>query len=194
MNGAAASELVLALACAAIIWRHAGKRPGIVVAVGLIGAAAALGTVRLSGLDVLLGPHRFAAMLAACAGFPLLGFSIRYPDDPIAAQAAGAGRFVVLLGGLGAVVTMAGVAAWGPALSLIAVLAVLWTLVSAREAVGIAGAAIMLAVMLATLVGRHDLFNPAVVLHLGLAAGLTMVCLHGAEFKQRSIASPSPRG
>lgn len=194
MNGGAASDLLLALVCAAIVWRQRRERPGVALAAGLIGLAAMIGTLRLSGMESLVGPHRFFSMLAATAGFPLLGFALRYPDDPVAARATGAWRFAVLAGGLGVGLTVSGLTAWGPALSLLAVLVILVTMAAARQLWRLLGALLMLAGMLMTLAGERAPIETTVALHLGLALGLVLLCLPLPKFKPRSIASLSPRG
>jgi hypothetical protein len=186
MIGNAASDFVLALAC---VWIMQTRRqqPGLVVAAFLIGLAASLGVLRYSGVEVLPGPHQFASALSACAAFPLLAYALRYPDDPIAAQLTGAIRFALLLGGLGIGLTVAGVSQWGPAVAVISALVIAWTMVAARNPVGTAGAALLLAGMAATVIGRAGnavpLFNPVVVLHLCLAAGLAALAI-GSLSKQ----------
>ena len=178
MTGAAASDLVLALVCGFIIWRSA-DRPGIAVAVGLIGLAALLGSIRLSGVDALLGVHRFASLASAAAGFPLLAFSLRWPDDPMAARWAGAGRFALIVGGLGVAITLTLLPLWGQGAALLATLLILLTMLAARNRMGLAGALALLAGMVATLPGMlpPGPLDSATVLHLGLAAGLALLCL-----------------
>lgn len=195
MTPAAASDLLLALVCGLVIWRRRGDRPGIAVAAGLIGLAALLGSVRLSGVDALLGVHRFAALLSAAAGFPLLAFALRWPDDPMAARWSGAGRFALIVGGLGVAITLTLLPAWSQGLTLVATLLILWTMAAARQPAGIAGALALLAGMVATLPGvLPPGTDTTTLLHLGLALGLGLLCLPLPKLKPRSIASPTPRG
>ena len=110
MNPDALSDLVLLLVCAAILWFHLRQRPAVAVAAGLIGLAACLGVLRYSGWAEMLGPHRFTSLLAACAAFPLLASGLRWPDAPLATRGAAVGRFVLVVGGVGIVLTLAGLA------------------------------------------------------------------------------------
>jgi hypothetical protein len=112
MNPDALSDLVLLLVCAAILWFHLRQRPAVAVAAGLIGLAACLGVLRYSGWAEMLGPHRFTSLLAACAAFPLLASGLRWPDAPLATRGAAVGRFVLVVGGVGIVLTLAGLALW----------------------------------------------------------------------------------
>lgn len=179
MNPAAASDLLLALVCGLVIWRLRGDRPGIAVAVGLIGLAALLGSVRLSGVGALLGVHRFASLVSAAAGFPLLAFALRWPEDPMAARWAGAGRFALITGGLGVAITLTLLPLWGQGAALLATLLILVTMLAARNRRGLAGALALLAGMVATLPGMlpPGPLDSTTVLHLGLAAGLALLCL-----------------
>ena len=191
-NGA--SDAVLALACGWLVLRP-GHRPGLAVAALLIGLAATLGTLRFAGLEVLAGPHRFASLVSACAAFPLLALALRWPDDPFAARLAGATRLALLLGGIGAGLTVAGVSQWGPVVAALSALAILATMVAARDAAGIAGGLLLVVGMGATIVGAAMGFNATPVLHLCLAAGL-LALAHAAagQFKPRSIAQAHPPG
>ena len=113
MNPDALSDLVLLLVCAAILWFHLRQRPAVAVAAGLIGLAACLGVLRYSGWAEMLGPHRFTSLLAACAAFPLLASGLRWPDAPLATRGAAVGRFVLVVGGVGIVLTLAGLVGAG---------------------------------------------------------------------------------
>jgi hypothetical protein len=175
MSGNAASDLVLALACFWVVVTQWRRHPGLGLAALLIGVAATLGVLRFSGVEVLAGAHRFASLLSACVGFPLLAWSLCWPADPIAATMKGASRFALLVGGVGVGATVLGLSLWGQAMALIAGLVIAVTMVQRREAVGIAGAVALLGAMAAAGAGKAAPFNTTVVLHLGLALALLLL-------------------
>ncbi len=190
MNGAGASDLVLALVCAGVIASQRQARPGVALAAGLVGLAAALGVLRFSGVEMMTGPNKFASLLSAVAAFPLLAFCVRYPASRPALHFGAAVRPVLILVAVGVGVTMAGAAQWGAALSLLSVLVLLATLALRRNLLGSIGALVLLGGMLATLAGRGGMLvgrgdalaiNPVVVLHLGLAAGLALLAAGTAQ-------------
>lgn len=100
MNGDALSDLILAFTCGWIAAREYGKRPGIAIAVMIIGIAAVLGIFRFAGFEWAFGPHAFSSTFAALAGTVLLAFSLNWPEDPIARNTIAATRFALILGAL----------------------------------------------------------------------------------------------
>lgn len=175
MNGNAASDLVLALVCGWVVATKMARQPGLGLAALLIGVAAALGVLRFSGLEAVAGAHRFASLVAACAGFPLLAWAVRWPDDPIAATAAGASRAALLAGGIGVGATVLGLAAWGQGVAAISALVIVVTVLQRREAAGIAGASALVVALGAAATGKAAPFDATVVLHLGMAAALGLL-------------------
>jgi hypothetical protein len=175
MNGNAASDLVLALVCGWVVATQWQRQPGLGLAALLIGVAATLGVLRFSGVEALAGAHRFASLLSACAGFPLLAWSLRWPADPIAATMKGASRFALLVGGVGVGATVLGLAIWGQAMALVSGLVIAVTMGQRREPAGIAGAVALLVAMAAAGAGKAAPFNATVVLHLGLALALVLL-------------------
>ena len=145
MNADAVSDLVLAVVCGWQFGHHLRHRPGIAVAVALIGLAACLGVVHFSGFAVASGPHRFASLVAACAAFPLLAWSLRWPDDPVATQRRSAAYWATLLGAIGVAATVSGVEQWGQVVPGAAAITILWTMLHARSRMGILGAILLLA-------------------------------------------------
>ncbi len=177
MNGDAFSDLVLLLVCAALAWRSRATRPALAVALGLIGFAAFLGVLRFSGVPLVLGPHRFASLLAACAAFPLLASALRWPDAPLATRPTATGRFVVVWGGIGVALTLAGVGLWSQVVPGVSALVICWTVVQQRPAWGKLGALLLVGSFVVAATGRPDtlylgLFNSTQALHYLLAAGL----------------------
>lgn len=177
MNGNAASDLVLALVCGWVVATRMARQPGLGLAALLIGVAAALGVLRFSGLEALAGAHRFASLVSACAGFPLIAWAVRWPADPIAATGKGASRAALLAGGIGVGATVLGLAAWGQAVALVSGLVIAVTAVQRRDVAMVAGAAALLVAMGAAAMGKAAPFNTTVVLHLGLAAALVLLAL-----------------
>ena len=175
MNGAAASDLVLALVCGWLVGTRMAKQPGLGLAALLMGLAATLGTLRFSGVEMLAGPHRFASLLSAVAAFPLLAWVLRWPDDPIATSFAGASRAVLFAGGIGIAVTVFGVAGWSPGVALASTALIAATMVQRRSVNGLAGAAAMIVGMVAAAARTMLPFDATVVLHLGLAAALVLL-------------------
>jgi hypothetical protein len=175
MNGNAASDLVLALVCGWVVATRFRHQPGFGLAALLIGVAATLGVLRFSGVEALVGAHRFASLVSACAGFPLLAWSVRWPADPIAATGKGASRFALLVGGIGVGATVLGMPIWGQGMALLSGLVIAVTAVQRREAAGIAGAVALLVAMAAAGAGKAAPFNTTVVLHLGLALALGLL-------------------
>jgi hypothetical protein len=64
---------------------------------------------------------------AACGAFPLLAFSLRFSDHPLAHQLAGSLRFVFIVGGLGSLVSLVGFTLWSQAAPALSAFWLLWT-------------------------------------------------------------------
>jgi len=180
MNADAFSDLVLLLVCAAIAWRDLRARPAIAIGAGLIGFAALLGVLRFSGVTDVLGPHRFASLLSACCAFTLIAAGLRWPDAPLARRAAAAGRFVVIVGGVGVALTVAGVGLWSQLVPGLSALLIVITAVQQRSAPAMAGALLLVGSFVVAALGKQDslylgLFNSTQALHYLLAAGLALL-------------------
>lgn len=182
MNLDALSDLVLLLVCVALIWRTHRTRNAVRVALGLIGAAALLGVLRFSGVALVWGPHRFFSLLAACAAFPLLAAALRWPDAPLSCRATAAGRFVVVVGGIGVGCTVAGLALWSQVVPGVSALLILWTALWQRSALALTGALVLAASFAVAANPKPDalylaLFNGTQALHYLLASGLVLLVL-----------------
>ena len=180
MNADAFSDLVLLLVCAAIAWRDWRGRPAIAIGALLIGIAAFLGVLRFSGVDALLGPHRFFSMLSACVAFTLIAAGLRWPDAPLATRMAAAGRFVVVFGGLGVGLTALGVALWKDLVPGVSALVIVVTAFQQRSPRAIAGALLLVAsFVVAALYAKINPYlsplNSTQALHYLLAAGLALL-------------------
>ena len=182
MNADALSDLVLLLVCGAVMWFHLRERPALAVAVGLVGLAACLGVARYSGWGEMLGPHRFASLLAACAAFPLLAAGLRWPDAPLATRATAVGRFVLVVGGVGIALTLSGVSLWRDVVPGVSALVIAWTVVQQRNVWGMAGTLALLGSFGVAATGKADsnylgLFNTVQLMHYTLALGLALLAV-----------------
>jgi len=184
MNADAFSDLVLAAVCAWLFKRNLRPRPGVAVSMALIGLAACLGVFDFSGVGALVGPHHFTSLVAACAAFPLLAWSLRWPEDPVANRLRTAGVGAVLLGAIGVAASVAGVKLWGQVVPGAAAMGILWTTGRSRSRLGLLGAVLLLASFAATLGSPATRFGDWIswvqVLHYLLAAALlALVGSHG---------------
>jgi hypothetical protein len=145
MNADAFSDLALALICALVFFRRIRDMPGLAIPALLVGVAACFGVLRFSGVAVVLGPHRYASLFAACAAFPLLAYALRFPDDPIARRLTAASRLAFLLGGTGVAAVVLGAGKWGDVAAALSALAILWTMLFARDSLRLFGALALIA-------------------------------------------------
>ena len=189
MNADALSDLVLLLVCGTIVWFHRRERPALAVAAGLIGLAACLGVFRYSGWAEMLGPHRFASLLAACAAFPLLAAGLRWPEAPLATRATAVGRFVLIVGGGGIALTLSNVALWRDVVPGVCALVIAWTAVQQRNTWGLAGTLALLGSFVVAATGKADsnylgLFNTVQLMHYTLALALALLAVGATRTPQ----------
>ena len=180
MNADALSDAVLALVTFSIAARLTRPHPALGTGCLLIGLAAAVGVLRYSGIDAALGPHRFFAIIAAGAGFPLLAIAVRWPHDPIAGHATAAARFAVIAGGVGVAMELAGAGLWRQVVPALAVGLMLLTVLTTPHGPRTSG---VLLITLALSCAAAGLTLPvlglsaAALLHYALAAGLALLAL-----------------
>ncbi len=181
MNGDALSDLLLAVVALSLAWRQAsykpGPRPGIALAMALIGVAAACGVLRYAGYAPALGPHRFFSLLAASAGLPLLAASIVWPEAALARRAAAAVRFVILIGGIGVLmVAVLNLALWSDAAAALSAGLLLANALQRRSGLAIVAS---LALMTGFVISASGLvvgpFNALQGLHILLVLSLSMM-------------------
>jgi hypothetical protein len=154
MTPDAFSDLVLALVCAVLAHRcRADGRGGVAVACLLIGIAALLGVLRFSSWEPLAtavgGAHRFASLVAAVAGFPLLAFSLASPGSALARHAGGAWWLAFPIGGFGIAAWLLGFKAWAQLAPLASATVIAWMVLrhgaGGRRWTGLAGVLLLVA-------------------------------------------------
>lgn len=186
MNPDALSDLVLLLVALPIAIRQMRARPALAIGALLIALAAGWGVLRFNAVEMALGPHRFFSLLAACAGYPLLALAVRWPDDPIAQRITAAGRFVLIAGGIGVVLTLAHVELWRQLLPVLSVLAITLTAIKRRAPLLIIGALTLIASMTVAVMGAAGPLTIGPMshiqwLHYLMALGLICLSLAPAE-------------
>ena len=65
MNADAISDLILAVVAFSIAFVQLRQRPALAIGCGLIGLAAAIGTLHYQYAELFAGPHRFTGLVAA---------------------------------------------------------------------------------------------------------------------------------
>lgn len=177
MNGDALSDLLLAAVGLAFAWRLLAQRPGLAIGMGLIGLAAGFGVLRFSGFEAMLGPHRFASLLAGCAGLPLIAASIRWPNDSLATRASAAAYFAAIVGALGAVlVAVVQFGWWAQLVPAVSALLLLLTAVQQRQRLAILGSGLLIGGFAGSATGM--VIGPLTsiqLLHILLASGLGLL-------------------
>jgi len=103
MTPEGATDLVLALTCAALVWRQYRHSAGLGVAWGALGLAASFGVARFGGAPWAVGPHQFTVLVASTAAIPLLAWCLRWPTS-LPSQQPRAASLALLFGGAGGVI------------------------------------------------------------------------------------------
>jgi hypothetical protein len=140
MNPDALSDLVLLLVCAAILWFHLRQRPAVAVAAGLIGLAGLPGCAAVFGLgrDAGATPFHQPAGRLCCVSVacirPALGRMRRWPH-----VARRSGVLCWSWGGVGIVLTLAGLVLWSQVVPGVCALVIAWTAVQQRNTWGMRG-------------------------------------------------------
>jgi hypothetical protein len=177
MSGDAISDLVLAAVGAFLYVANRGRRPGIALACGTIGVAAALGVACYLGVTEAVGPHRFLSLMSSCAGLPLLADSLTWPDGEPARTRRGAVLFL-FMGTLLAVLLFAalGFKAWKEILPALSALLLLFGTLRARRVLPLLGAGLLIATFV-LLVGNVSIrpMSADQILHYGLSAALLLM-------------------
>jgi len=87
MNGDAVSDALLALVAGLVAWRLLACHPTAALGGALVAVAAAIGTLAFLGVGWAHGGlHHAAAVIAGCAGLPLLAVGLRWPDSAVATR------------------------------------------------------------------------------------------------------------
>lgn len=175
MNAAALFDGVLALVAFAVAV-YGGRSAAVRLGAVLLGCAAALGSLRFSGLLVLPELHQFASALGGAVGLPLLAIVAVWPAGGVATQRRYTWIFAVTAGAACVlVVVVGGFKLWASAWALLSALAMLAVGLRRRQPLGIAAAACLLAAFAAFLSQLRVLdLQAGDWLHIGMAAGLAL--------------------
>ena len=177
--GYAVSDFFLALACLVIAVRTRHERPGVALACATVGAAACVGVLRFSGLEVV-GAHQFLSLVGGTAALPLLATTFVLPDSKPAENAREASLMLLVCAALGiAFVAGGGYTLWGKALPAASALAIFGGNLYRDRPLGVLGAVVLLATFGAVSSNLTSIAGlaPIEVLHYGMAAAFLLLCL-----------------
>lgn len=208
MTADAFSDLVLFAVCA---WLARVSLPtaracaGLGIAYVLIGLAALLGVLRFSSWslvsDLVQGAHQFASLAAAVGAFPILAYSLAYPDSALARRLSGAWWLTFVVGGMGVAFWILGVKSWA---QVVPALCGLWIATTAvrrwqgrRKWLGVAGVGCLFASFAVVLLmppGTHGsgLLSRTQLLHYSLALALSLI--HSGREQARDARTAPPEG
>lgn len=145
---------------------------------GLLAVAAFLGVLRFSGLYPVPSWHLFFSMLGAASAFPLLAVAIVWPNALATRSTRFAWIFMCVTAVIGVIlVGAAQKRLYADALALLCIIAILVTLVRARQWRGALGSSVMLLALVAFALKLSvgTLLQPGDLLHLGMAFGLLLL-------------------
>jgi hypothetical protein len=199
------SDLVLFAVCIGLaIWNLPARREqaGLGIACLVIGLAALLGVIRFSDWDPYhhraLGPHRFAATFASVGAFPVLAYSLAYPESPLSKRLSGAWWLTFVVGGFGMAIWLLGFKLWA---QIVPVLSGLWIASSIATGyrdrnpwLGTVGIVFLFASFAVTLSGPAavrvlGIFTTTQMFHYFLATALCLIAV--SNTKQRGTAEGS---
>lgn len=193
MTHDAFSDLVLFAACLYLVitnLRPTQQRAGIGVACFWIGCAAALGVLKFSNFSpinqLVTGPHRIVAAIAAVSSFPTLAFSLAYPHSSISRRLGGAWWFTFIIGGLGIAIWLLGAKFWAQVIPAISSISIAYTLLRVRNgkqlwlgifAIASLFASFGVALFMGPTSKALGIFSGTQLLHYFLAIALLLICL-----------------
>ncbi|MBM3963703.1 MAG: hypothetical protein FJ308_01355 [Planctomycetes bacterium] len=193
MTHDAFSDLVLFSVCLyffCINLTPSQQRAGLSIACLWIGLAAGLGVIKFSNFSPMnqwaQGPHRIIAAIAAVSSFPILAFSLTYPNSPIARRMDGAWWFTFIVGGLGIAIWLSGAKIWAqivPAICSVPItIAILGSSKGKQVWLGIlASASLFASFGVALFTGPTtkilNVFSGTQLLHYFLAVAIFLICL-----------------
>lgn len=194
MTPEGATDLVLALTCATLVWRKYSQSPGLGAALAALGLAAGLGVARFGGEAWAVGPHQFMVLVTSTAAMPLLAWCLRWPASLPSLQPRAA-CLALLFGGAGGVIIVGllGFKAWGLLCLLFAVGLLLASAWQRRTPMFALGTLLLIAtgVVQATQPVLAGL-PPAAVLHLLLTAGVALTAGSAAPAQAAPHAANPP--
>lgn len=176
MNAAAGWDALLVLCAFALAWQAGRRAPAIRLGGALLAFAAALGSLRFSGLLPLPTLHQLASALGAAVALPLLATTVVWPAGVVATQRRYAWITAVVAASVCVlVVVVAGWRPWSSAWALGSVLVMLGASTRRRQWWGLVSALCLLAGFAAFLGQVRWLgLQPGDYLHIGMAAGLVV--------------------
>lgn len=176
MTPEGATDLVLALTCAALVWRKFRQSPGLTAALAALGLAASLGVARFGGAAWAIGPHQFFVLVTSTAAIPLMAWCLRWPDSLPSLQPRAA-CLVLLFGGAGGVIIVGllGFKLWSLACLVFAVALLVASAWQRRQPAFALGTLLLIATGVVQATQPVVAGLPAVaLLHLLLAAGVAL--------------------
>lgn len=176
MNAAAFLDGLLALVAFALAVRAGRGLAAVRLGAVLLGMAAALGSLRFSGVLPLPALHQFASALGAGVALPLLAVVVLWPAGEVATQRRYAWIFAITASvACVLIVVVAGFKLWASALALLSAVGMLVVSMRRSQWWAVAAALALLAGFGAFL-GQMRAFDlqPGDYLHIGMAAGLVL--------------------
>jgi lysylphosphatidylglycerol synthetase-like protein (DUF2156 family) len=177
MNWQALFDGILAAVAFGVVVLTAQSKPSLRMACTILGSAAALGTLRFSGLLPLPALHQFVSMLGAGVGLPLLGIAVSQPTSAVATQRRYAWIFAVVAAVICTVLVMvAQLKAWAAVCAVLSALTIVSAGISRRQGkTTAAGLLILLALGAFAAKFQFGALQPGDFLHIGLALGLLLL-------------------
>lgn len=176
MTPEGATDLVLALTCAALVWRKFRQSPGLAAALVALGLAASLGVARFGGAAWAIGPHQFFVLVTSTAAIPLMAWCLRWPESLPSLQPRAA-CLALLFGGAGGVIIVGllGFKPWSLVCLLFAVALLVAAAWQRRQPAFALGTLLLIATGVVQATQPVVAGLPAVaLLHLLLAAGVEL--------------------
>lgn len=177
MNMAAVLDGILAATAFWLAFSFGREFAGVRLGCILLGSAALLGALRLSGAPINPELHRFSAHLGAGVGLPLIAVTVLWPACLVAAKRRYAWVFAVIAAVL---CVMFGIVAkttlWSSGACILAAVTILWVGFVRKEYIIVAaGLSFVGALVVFTIKPQIVDLRPGDLLHIGLALGLILI-------------------
>jgi hypothetical protein len=188
MNLQAGFDGLLALVAFWVVLGPARQRPALQLGCLLLGCAAALGTLRFSGLLPLPKLHQFVSLLGAGVGLPLLCFGLVKPAGVVALQRRFTWIFAVVAAVLCVLIgVVAGVKLWGSVCAFASALIIVAASAARKDMIALCSGGCMVFAF-AAFAGqlRAGPLQPGEFLHIGLALALLFLGVWVTSQQRRS--------